>query len=389
MAFDFDVIIDRRNSDSAKWNYVAEDVLPMWVADMDFYSPPPIVEALQRRAAEGVFGYASHFPALYETIRARLQRLYGWSVTQEEIVLLPGLVSGLNVIASAIGAPGDGVLANTPVYGPFLSAPANQKRTLQTAQQAFVQREDGTLHYEVDFDALEAAIEPATHLAYLCSPHNPTGRMWTRAELECFAGLAERHDLVLCSDEIHCDLLLDSGPHIPVATLSPEVADRTITLLAPSKTFNMPGLGASLAIVQNAALRKQMERAAGGIVPHLNLMGAHAMEAAYGACDDWLAELLVYLRANRDFAVEFIQTQMPQLRCTRPEATYLLWIDCRAANLPTSGEKFFREQAKVALNDGAWFGAGGEGFVRLNFGCPRATLVDGLTRMRDALARLQ
>lgn len=388
MAYNFDAIIDRRHSDSAKWNYVAEDVLPMWVADMDFYAPPPIIDALQRRAAEGVFGYASHFPGLYENIRARLQRLYGWEVAQEEIVLLPGLVSGLNVVAAAIGAAGDGVLVNTPVYGPFLSAPANQARTLQSAQQTLTQREDGTLHYEVDFDALDAAVQPETRLTYLCSPHNPTGRMWRRDELACFAELAQRHDLVLCSDEIHCELLLENRPHIPIATLSPEVARRTITLLAPSKTYNIPGLGASFAIVQDKELRKQMEHAAGGIVPHLNLMGAHAMEAAYGECDAWLAELLDYLRANRDFAVEYIQAHMPQLRCTRPEATYLLWIDCRDANLPTTADKFFLEQAKVAMNNGAWFGEGGDGFVRLNFGCPRATLVEGLTRMKDALAAL-
>jgi cystathionine beta-lyase len=388
MPYDFDVIIDRRNSDSVKWNYVAEDVLPMWVADMDFYSPPPIIDALQRRAAEGVFGYAANFPALYETIRGRLQRLYGWEVAQEEIVLLPGLVSGLNVVASAVGAPGDGVLVNTPVYGPFLSAPTNQGRTLQSAAQTLVTREDGTLHYEVDFDALNAAVLPETRLTYLCSPHNPTGRVWTQGELESFANMAVRHDLIICSDDIHCDLLLDDGPHLPIATLAPDIARRTITLLAPSKTFNVPGLGASLAIVQDKALRKQLEHAGGGIVPHLNLMGAHAMQAAYGACDEWLAELLVYLRANRDFAVDFIRTQMPQLRCTRPQATYLLWIDCREANLPVAPDKFFLEHAKVALNDGAWFGAGGEGFVRLNFGCPRATLTEGLTRMRDALTQL-
>ncbi len=388
MAYDFDEVIDRRNSDSAKWNYVAEDVLPMWVADMDFRSPPPIIEALKRRAEEGVFGYASHFPGLFETIRARLQRLYGWEVAQEEIVLLPGLVSGLNVVASAVGQPGDGVLVNTPVYGPFLSAPGNQKRTLQSAPQRLVAQPDGTIAYAVDFDALDAAVLPETRLAYLCSPHNPTGRLWTRAELEGFAALAERHNIVLCSDEIHCDLLLDGGPHIPIATLSPEIARRTITLFAPSKTYNIPGLGASLAIVQDKELRSQMEHAAGGIVPHLNLMGAHAMEAAYGECDDWLAELLVYLRANRDFAVEYIQTHMPQLRTARPEATYLLWIDCRAANLPKAPDKFFLEQAKVAVNDGAWFGTGGEGFVRLNFGCPRATLLEGLTRMKNALDAL-
>ncbi len=388
MPYDFDSIIDRRNSDSAKWNYVAEDVLPMWVADMDFRSPPAIIEAIQRRAAEGVFGYASHFPALYETIRARLSRLYGWEVAQEEIVLLPGLVSGLNVVAAAVGWPGDGVLVNTPVYGPFLSAPINQQRTLQSAPQTLTNCDDGTLDYAVDFEALEAALLPETRLAYLCSPHNPTGRVWRRDELEGFAALAERHDLVLCSDDIHCDLLLDGGPHIPIATLSPEVANRTITLLAPSKTYNMPGMGASLAIVQNTDLRKQMEVAAGGIVPHLNLIGAHAMQAAYADCDDWLAELLVYLRANRDFAVAFIQEHMPQLRCTRPQATYLLWIDCNGANLPTTPDKFFLDNAKVALNDGAWFGAGGEGFVRLNFGCPRATLVEGLTRMKDALAQV-
>jgi cystathionine beta-lyase len=384
MVFDFDNAPQRRGTDSAKWSYFGPDVLPMWVADMDFASPQPIVEALQERVAHGAFGYGWDSASLREALVARMARLYGWTIQPADIVFLPGLVSGLNVVNRAVGAPGDGVLIQTPVYGPFLSAPVNQGRTLRVAPLE-AHAKDGLLHYTVDFERFDAAIDDATKLFILCSPHNPVGRAYTRAELLQMAQVCERHDLVICSDEIHCDLLMDATEHIPMASLAPEIAERTITLMAPSKTFNVPGLGFSMAIVQNAKLRKELETAGAGIVPHVNVLGMVAAEAAYTKCDDWLAALNSYLSANRNAAVAYLLQELPAAHVTCPEATYLLWLDCRDLGLEGTPSDFFLKNAKVAVNDGKWFGEGGTGFVRINYGCPRAMLMEGLERMVSAI----
>lgn len=388
MSYDFDRVYDRRATDSAKWTHFPEDVLPMWVADMDFRSPQPILDALHARVDQGLFGYSADLPELWDAISQRLATRNRWQVAHEDYMELPGLVSGLNVVARAIGAPGDGVVVNTPVYGPFLTAPKNQGRVLQMAEQ-HVTRRDGYLHYEIDFDALEAAVTPETRLFILCNPHNPTGRAYTAQELEGIAEFCLRHDLTLCSDEIHCELLLDGTEHYSIAALVPEIADRTVTLIAPSKTFNVPGLGFSVAIASNPELRAKLQTAAAGIVPHANLLGKHAALAAYSQCDDWLDALLAYLTANRDFAVEYIRQHLPMVECTRPEATYLLWLNCRAAGMGDKPQEFCLNDARIALNDGAWFGDGGDGFVRLNFGCPRATLAEGLERLRLALTQVE
>lgn len=388
MAYDFDTVYDRRNSDSAKWNFFPADQLPMWVADMDFKSPPAIVEALHRRVDEGIFGYSMSDFSVRPTIAARLERLYGWKVDVDAIVPLSGLVSGLNVATRAVGERGDGVLVNTPVYGPFLTAPTNQERTLQRADQVIAEK-DGVLTYSVDFDALEAAIDARTRLMILCNPQNPVGAVYGRDELTHFAALAERHNLVICSDEIHCDLLLDGNVHLPIATLAPEIAQRTITLMAPSKTFNIPGLGASFAVIENETLRKQFQNAMMGIVPHMSLLSAVAMEAAYTRCDDWLAELRVYLQTNRDFASAYLQTHMPGVRHTHPAATYLMWLDFDTTGMDKPAVEWLGEHAKVTVNPAHFFGENGAGFVRLNFGCPRATLAEGLDRIAEAISTLR
>lgn len=390
MSFDFDRIIDRRASDSGKWHFFDPDVLPMWVADMDFAAPEPIVRALQERVAHGVFGYGKMVPKrLLDVVVERMARLYNWELTRDDVIPLPGLVCGLNVAARAVGEPGDSVLVNTPVYGPFLSAPVNQGRTVVSAPQV-VEAQGNRLHYALDVDALEGAAGERTRMFILCNPHNPTGRAFSATELARLAGMAERRDLVICSDEIHAELLLDGAQHIPIATLAPEIAQRTITLIAPSKTFNIPGLGVSFAIVQNKELRRAVQQAMAGIVPHVNILGIAAAEAAYGGeCDDWLAALRAYLTANRDFLVQTVEARLPQLRTTVPEATYLAWLDARGCGIAGDACKYFNEVGKVAVNDGAWFGKGGEGFVRLNFGCPRATLAEGLARLEAALNDVQ
>ena len=383
MRHNFDIPPVRRDTDSLKWQRYG-DALPLWVADMDFLSPEPVLAALQERVAHGVFGYGAPPDALTETICARMAEHYRWTVTPEQIVYLPGLVSGLNVVCRAIGEPGDGVLVQTPVYPPFLSAPTNQDRRLLAAELTAEIR-DGQLYYTIDNDAFAAAIGPRTRLFILCHPHNPVGRAFDASERTRLAAICERYDLAICSDEIHCDLLLDGRQHVPFATLSPEIARRCITLMAPSKTFNIAGLGASFAIIQNPELRRQFKHAMRGIVPDANILSLTAALAAYRHGGDWLRELLVYLAANRDFLVDHVARYWPELRATVPEATYLAWLDCRNAGIAGNPQHFFLERAGVALNDGATFGPGGEGFVRLNFGCPRATLAEGLERMGAAL----
>lgn len=386
MNHNFDQSPVRRGTDSLKWQRYG-DALPLWVADIDFISPEPVLAALRDRVAHGVFGYGAPPDELTETLCARMADLYRWAVEPEQIVYLPGLVSGLNVVCRAVGEPGDAVLVQTPVYPPFLSAPTNQDRRLLAAELCAESR-DGRLHYTFDDDAFAASIGPRTGLFILCHPHNPVGRAFDAVELTRLATLCERHDLVVCSDEIHCDLLFDGRRHAPFATLSPEIARRCITLMAPSKTFNIAGLGASFAIIQNPELRRRFKRAMRGIVPDANILGLTAALAAYRHGGDWLRELLVYLAANRDYAADYIARHLPGVRATVPEATYLTWLDCRQAGISGNPHEFFLENAQVALNDGAAFGPGGEGFVRLNFGCSRATLAEGLERMRGALARL-
>ena len=384
MPYDFDHAPDRRGADSLKWQRYG-DVLPLWVADMDFVSPEPVRVALRERVAHGVFGYGAPPDELTATICARMAALYQWTVAPEQIVYLPGLVCGLNVACRTVGESGAEVLVQTPVYPPFLAAPGNQDRQLLTAELTAETR-DGRLYYTFDEAAFEAAISPRTRLFILCHPHNPVGRAFSVEELHRLAAICERHDLAICSDEIHCDLLLDGRRHTPLATLAPEIAQRCITLMAPSKTFNIAGLGASFAIIQNPELRRRFKHAMRGIVPDANILGLNAALAAYRQGDGWLRELLIYLAANRDYLVDDIKRHLPGVRTTVPEATYLAWLDCRDAGLPGNPHEFFLNHAGVALNNGADFGPGGAGFVRLNFGCPRARLAEGLERMSAALA---
>jgi cystathionine beta-lyase len=384
MPCDLDQIIDRRGTCCYKWDRYPEDVLPLPVADMDFLSPQPVLRALRQRVDHGVFGYTEAPGALYDVIRERLDALYGWEVTKEQILFLPGVVVGFNLACHAIGEPGDGVLVQPPVYGPFLSAPGNARRALQCAE---VQRSGD--RYEVDFDAFEAAITDRTRTFILCNPHNPVGRVYERGELERMAEICLRHNVVICSDEIHCDLLFSGHEHIPIASLAPEVARKTITLMAPSKTFNIAGLKCSFAVIQDEALRERYRAAHAGLVSGVNLFGYAAALAAYSEGQEWLLQVLAYLEGNRDLLLDYVAKELPGIEMVVPEGTYLAWLDCRAAGIPGKPGAFFLEAARVALNDGEWFGPGGEGFVRLNFACTRALLQEALERMRGALQRIK
>lgn len=381
----FDPIVPRRHTDSIKWNAYPEDVLPLWVADMDFLSPAPVLEALQQRVTAGVFGYGSSATALSETICARLQQRYQWQITPEQLVFLPNLVSGLNLVCRAFAHAGEAALVQTPIYPPFLSAPKNQNIQLKTVALLPEQR-GHQLYYQLDEAGFATALTPETRLFLLCNPHNPVGRHFSREELEILATHCLQKDVLICSDEVHCDVVLDAQAHIPFATLSPEIAQRCITLLAPSKTFNIAGLGGSFAVVENPQLRRQLVASMEGIVPHLNVLNSTAMLAAYQHGDAWLQDLLVYLRENRNFLVDYVAQQLPQLRITVPEASYLAWIDCQQLAVKNP-YLFFLQQAKVAFNEGSSFGKGNEQFVRLNFGCSRNTLEMALERMRQALIK--
>ena len=376
--FDFDTPIDRHHTASEKWDkYRGRDIIPLWVADMDFRSPPAILEALHERVNHGVFGYTAPPERLAATVLSSLHQHYGWTVAADWLVWLPGLVCGLNVACRAVGSIGAEVLTSTPIYPPFMTAPTLAGRaTIKVPLRLNGQR------WEMDLEALEQAITPRARLFLLCNPHNPVGRVWTQEELSGLAELAARHDLIICSDEIHAGLILDADKdHLPFAMLGPEIARRTITLHAPSKTFNIPGLGCAFAVISDPELRKSFRHAMAGIVPHVNLLGYAATEAAYRLGEPWRRQLITYLRGNRDLVLQAVAT-MPGLSATPVEATYLAWIDTRQRGIHHPAHFF--EEAGVGLSDGAAFDL--PGFIRLNFGCPRSLLAEALQRMQKALA---
>jgi cystathionine beta-lyase len=350
---------------------------------MDFPSPEPVVRALRQRVEHGIFGYGFERPELHEAVAERLRKRHGWAVAPEAVVPLPGVIPGFNVACRALAAPGEGVLMQTPVYPPILRCPGNAGLVRQEAPLA----RSGQGRYEMDLDAVAAAVDRRTRVFLLANPHNPVGRVFTRAELAALAERCLARGLWIVADEIHGELLYTGQQHVPIASLAPEVEARTITLLAPSKTFNLAGLQASVAVIPDAALRERFQAARADLVRTVNVLGYTAMVAAYRDGQPWLDALLAYLEANRDALVAWVRQHLPGVSVTPPEGTYLAWLDCREAG-PAARDPFgfFLEQARVALNDGATFGPGGEGFVRLNFGCPRATLLAALERMRRALA---
>ena len=381
MTYDFDRLIDRRGTHSDKWQKYGPDVLPLWIADMDFQSPEPVIRALRGRVEHGVFGYlAFEQPEFHELFADRLLKRYNWRVSPDAVVLIPGVIPGFNVAGRVLAVPGDGLILQTPVYPPILRAASSIGLTREEAPLA--RRPDGS--YAPDVDAFVAAIRERTRFFLLCNPHNPVGRVFSRDELTRLAEVCLRRGLAIVADEIHCELTLDGQRHTPIASLAPEISERTITLMAPSKTFNLAGLKCSVAIIPNAALREKFVAGRVDLVQTVNVLGYAAAFAAYRDGQPWLDELLRYLEANRDFVVEYVRARLPGVAVAPPEATYLAWLDCRNAG-PAAPDPFtfFLEKARVALSDGALFGAGG--FVRLNFGCPRSILTEALDRMSLAL----
>jgi cysteine-S-conjugate beta-lyase len=387
MPDNFDQLINRRGTESFKWRTYPDDVLPLWVADMDFLSPEPVRRALRDVVDHGVFGYprglhgdTTDLPEYAQTIVERLRDRYVWHIEPQDVIFLPGVVVGLNAMCNMFRVQGGSIAVQPPVYTPILDAP--QTAGLTRHEALLAHQPDGT--YEVDWDQFEAALQADTRAFILCNPHNPVGRVFRRDELARMAELCLARNVLICSDEIHGDLIYRGQQHLPIASLDPEIAQHTVTFFAPSKTFNLPGLQASVLIIQNAELRQRFQTARQMMLPWVNVLGLAAMQAAYREGQAWLDQLRVYLEANRDFVYEYVQAELPGVRMVKPEATYLAWLDCRGTSLEDPYQ-FFLNKAKVALNDGKTYGAGGQGFVRLNFGCPRSTLEEALRRMKQAL----
>ncbi|WP_189444039.1 MalY/PatB family protein, partial [Salinicola rhizosphaerae] len=366
MNFDFATHIDRRQHPTKKWQQYDEDVLPLWVADMDFRSPPPILEALADRVDHGVFGYGDTPSRLKRALCAWSRDHYDWAIDEAWQLWVPGVVPALNLAALAFSEPGQGVLTATPIYPPFLSVAKNTGREAQTFELA--EPSSPGQPWRLDLQRLEAAIKPNTRVLLWCHPHNPTGRVWRADELEGLAELAERHDLIVVSDELHCDLILDPNePHRPLGQRCPQLAKRLITLWAPSKTFNIAGLSSACAIIADADLRRRFKTAASGLLPSVNVLGLSASLAAYSACESWRLALLEELNANLARVAAHVE-QWPGVSLSAPEATYLAWLDFRQSELADAPQQRLLKEARVALSDGTDFGW--PGFVRLNFGMP-------------------
>jgi cystathionine beta-lyase len=376
----FDRVIERRGTDSIKWSLFEPDVLPMWVADMDFPSPPEVVEALRKRVNHGVFGYASEPEELRELVVDRLARAYGWCVAPEALMFLPNVCVGFNLVCQALARPGNGLLIQPPVYFPILQIPENAH--LKSRFNELTCTADG--RYEIDFESFEREAK-RSRVFVLCNPHNPVSRVFRRDELERMAETCVRHDVIVCSDEIHADFVYDGRSHVPIASLGREIERRSVTLIAPNKTYNVAGVPCAIAVVPNEEHRRAIESASRGLVAHVGIMGLAAAVAAYKHGEPWAAELLSYLEANRNAVSTFVAERLPGVRLTPVEGTYLAWLDCREA-VTEDPHEFFLREGRIALNAGSMFGPGGSGFVRLNFACPRATLMDGLERMRRASA---
>ena len=390
--YNFDETPDRLGSDCIKWRMYSPDVIPMWVADMDFVSPEPVVQALKARVDHRVFGYPAgigdspkEWTEFRQSIVNRMKALYGWEITKADIVFIPGVVTGFNLACHAFASPQEGVLIQTPVYPPILHAAGNTGRQFQEMELSLLP--DG--RYEVDWDAFETSFTASTRVMILCNPHNPVGKVFTRTELERTAEICLRNDTIIISDEIHNDLIFRDFKHIPIAALDPEIAASTITLMSPSKTYNLAGLQCSYAIIQNKKLRKQFLASKKGLVPWVNLMGMVAGEAALRDGGGWFEQVMDYLEGNKEYVHEFVINELPGINMAEPQGTYLAWLDCRSAGIPEKRNDFFIKEARVAFNEGSDFGKGGEGFVRLNFGCSRKLLETALNRLKKTVGGLE
>jgi len=398
MKYDFDVICDRTNTNCAKWDAVGEifgrkDVIPMWVADMDFPAAKPIVEALQKRAEHEFYGYTRASPKLIEVIVDRMQRKFNWKILPEWIVLTPGVIPALSVAVKAFTHPGDEVILQEPVYFPFFHVV-----TANGCQ--IVNNELNLVHgcYQMDYEDLENKFLSKTGMRdahsrvkamILCNPQNPIGRLWSREEITRAGEIVIRNRAVMISDEIHCEILYKGYEHTPFAVISEEFEQNSVICMAPSKTFNLAGLHASTIIIPNKKLRDSFTDQMSGMVPGPNVFGLVAMEAAFLYGDEWLEQLLDYLEENLKITLEFFSKRIPRIKVIKPQGTYLVWLDCRNLGMDNLALKsFMREKARVWFDDGFLFGAAGSGFERMNIACPRSLLSEALVRIEKAVNSL-
>jgi cystathionine beta-lyase len=394
LQYDFDRVCDRRNTDCAKWDTVAslfgsEDVIPMWVADMDFPVAQPIVEALQKRAGHPFYGYTQPGTGVIDAVVQRMQRKFNWKIRPEWVVFTPGVIPALHVALRSLTHPGDEVILQQPVYYPFF--PTVMRSGCQIVNNE-LKLADGV--YDMDFEDLEGKFKPrmgmgpiAGHIKamILCNPQNPVGRLWNRDELKRLGEIVIGSGAVVISDEVHCEILYQGHQHTPFATISEEFEQNSMVCMAPSKTFSLAGLEASSIIIPNDKLRREFVKTRAGICPVPNLFGLVALEAAYREGDDWLAQALEYLQGNLEFALEYFSKHIPQIKAIRPQGTYLLWLDCRGLGLDAMSLRgFMREKARVGLDDGFLFGACSSGFQRMNIACPRSILEEALGRIERA-----
>ncbi len=387
MENDFNEIIQRENTSCYQYDlrekyFGTEDVIPMWVADMDFRTPAVICEAIKKRLEHGIFGYTYRSDSFYNSVIRWLKFMHGWEIKKEWIDFSPGVVPALNMAVLAYTSPGDKVIVQQPVYFPFFSAITNHNRILVNNP---LQLKNG--RYYMDYNDLRSKIDDRVKMIFLCSPHNPTGNVWTREELAELAEICIRNNILIISDEIHSDLFFREHKHIPTASLNEETAKNTVTFIAPSKTFNIAGLSTSVVISSNDRLLKMYS----SILEHIhvgggNIFGNVALEAAYNQGHEWIGQLMDYIRSNLDYLTKYLADNIPVIRPVKPEATYLVWLDCRGLEMePAQLKKFFIEKAKLGLSDGPVFGEEGAGFQRMNIACPREKLKTALKRLEKAI----
>ena len=388
--YNFDEIVTRKGTNSVKYDaldhiFGSADLLPLWVADMDFKTPDFIVNAIKKRAAHEIYGYTIRPGSYFEAIIGWMKRRHNWDIKKEWISFSPGVVAGLSLAIEVFTKPGEGVIVQPPVYFPFFDC---VKGTGRTMIENPLKLENG--RYTFDFEDMKSKITENTRLLMLCNPQNPGGMVWTHEELSTLTDICLEHNIMIVSDEIHSDLIYDGQKHIPLASISEEVAQNCMICMAPSKTFNVAGLASSLVIIPNKRKFAAYERKLG--VGHLgmgNIFGSVALEAAYSHGDEWLDEMLGYLWENYLFLEKFINERLPRVKVMKPEATYLIWLDFSDYGMKNQElSKFATGQAKVALNDGGRFGTGGDGWLRLNIGCPRSVLEEGLMKLEAAFTKL-
>ena len=390
MKFNFDKIIDRTNNFSAKWsemnkNFGTNDLLPMWVADMDFLTAPCVMEALKDRLEQGIFGYTTRPSSYNESIVNWLDNRFSWKINQEWLMFSPAVITSISLLIQNLTQKNDKIMIQEPVYSPFHNIVESNERSLVISP--LVKLDDGS--YVMDYEDIESKIKDVK-IFILCNPHNPVGRVWTREELTRLGEICLKHNVLVISDEIHSDIILKNHKHTPFASISKEFSENTITCMAPTKTFNLAGLQSSFLVISNPYYYEVMDKAFSILdIKRNNAFSLVATEAAYNYGEDWLYELIKYIEGNVDFAIDYIKNHMPQLKVKKPEGTYLLWVDFSNLNVDKKDLKnALINKGRIALSDGSSFGIGGDGYYRINLACPRSMVLEGLKRIEFAIKSL-